>query len=91
MWVELYLNRCNLRLIPPLQQRMALDEQEDVREHLEEVAEASGQYLDDRKQQVSYCVCLSLWPRLTWLTSSYTRISSSSCNPNQDMSLLSVG
>lgn len=31
---------------------MALDEQEDVREHLEEVAEASGQYLDDRKQQV---------------------------------------
>lgn len=34
---------------------MALDEQEDVREHLEEVAEASGQYLDDRKQQV----CLS--------------------------------
>lgn len=33
-------------------QRMALDEQEDVREHLEEVAEASGQYLDDRKQQV---------------------------------------
>jgi hypothetical protein len=35
---------------------MALDEQEDVREHLEEVAEASGQYLDDRKQQVGFCV-----------------------------------
>jgi hypothetical protein len=31
---------------------MALDEQEEVREHLEEAAEVSGQYLDDRKQQV---------------------------------------
>lgn len=32
---------------------MALDEQEDVREHLEEVADAGGQYIDDRRQQVS--------------------------------------
>lgn len=31
---------------------MALDEQEEVREHLEETAEASGQWLDDRRQQV---------------------------------------
>lgn len=32
---------------------MALDEQEEVREHLEETQEASGQWLDDRRQQVS--------------------------------------
>ena len=33
-------------------QRMALDEQEEVREHLEETQDGGGIYIDDRKQQV---------------------------------------
>lgn len=41
---------------------MALDEQEEVREHLEEAEAAQGAYLDDRKQQVSLS---SLLPSLS--------------------------
>jgi Ras GTPase-activating-like protein IQGAP2/3 len=36
---------------------MALDEREEVREHLEETDEAAGDNLDDRKMQVRY-LCL---------------------------------
>lgn len=40
-------------------QRMALDEQEEVREHLEETQDGGGIYIDDRKQQVRRRVCLA--------------------------------
>jgi hypothetical protein len=33
---------------------MALDEQEEVREHLEETQEGGNEYLDDRRQQVGF-------------------------------------
>lgn len=62
----------------PFEQRMALDEQEDVREHLEEVAEASGQYLDDRKQQVSILILLSDCHRVR-LTHSMLQLYSNLC------------
>jgi hypothetical protein len=38
---------------------MALDEQEEVREHLEETQDGGGIYIDDRKQQVRRRVCLA--------------------------------
>lgn len=42
----LFVGSCRL-------QRMALDEREEVREHLEEIDEGQASNLDDRRMQVS--------------------------------------
>lgn len=70
---------------------MALDEREEVREHLEDVDENQGTNLDDRRMQVRYLLSTSLSPYLNLsplvlvLLDSNTRTSSSSFNLNLDI------
>lgn len=48
--------QCTLVVLVDLRgvQRMALDEREEMKEHMEEVDETTGDKLDDRRMQVRY-------------------------------------
>jgi hypothetical protein len=65
---------------------MALDEREEMKEHMEETDEQTGEDLDDRRMQVGHlCLCSAGTQGAGYDSNTVT--CSSCSNPNRDISL----